>query len=360
MEKPLGKTLLALVLVVVSAMTIFSAMLGDHQAGLAQKTNVQAGLAQKTNVQATMVQDPEQVYGECLRHIELHDVYKGKKSLRDLWIGYSDGGDASELDVSVVVSFCHKDLSWLHEYLSGVSLRRLIIVSKCGSPPQKHELPDSAVVMELPNVGRIDHTMAFWMANKVDTRQGHYRENEVVVFLKDNAELHMIAKPRTFVEMLKLADATGFGCFYEPNEGLSQYHLTNALTLLNMTDYGGVSGKFDSSQFKSKYKNMKGWLDDMNIVLPRQLTKVCYGGMYAVKVSRIANVRQSIWERLEESLSRADNIEEGHFAERTWAALLSEPPTPEDANMLVDMADHINFRVAADGGGHLGALSMGY
>jgi hypothetical protein len=32
-----------------------------------------------------------------------------------------------------------------------------------------------------------------------------------------------------------------------------------------------------------------------------------------------------VWEKIEDSLMRGDNIEEGHFAERSWAALLSNP-----------------------------------
>jgi hypothetical protein len=57
------------------------------------------------------------------------------------------------------------------------------------------------------------------------------------------------------------------------------------------------------------------------------------------------------------SLSRGDNIEEGHFAERTWAALLSKPLGLEQADEIMSShAHHTNHFVAADGGGHLGAL----
>ena len=36
----------------------------------------------------------------------------------------------------------------------------------------------------------------------------------------------------------------------------------------------------------------------------------------------------NMWKKLEVSLRRSDNIEEGHFGERSWAAMLSNPLEP--------------------------------
>ena len=67
-------------------------------------------------------------------------------------------------------------------------------------------------------------------------------------------------------------------------------------------------------------------------------------------------VHREVWNSLGTSRTRADNIEEGHFAERTWAALLSKPLGLEQANKIMSHAHHTNHFVATDGGGHLGAL----
>ena len=67
---------------------------------------------------------------------------------------------------------------------------------------------------------------------------------------------------------------------------------------------------------------------DINSFLENQtVVPVCYGGVFLTTYSQIANPPPGVWEQLEQSLSRDDNIEEGHYAERSWAALLSTPLT---------------------------------
>jgi hypothetical protein len=225
---------------------------------------------------------------------------------------------------------------------------------------QSDELPEGALVFHLPNVGRNDHTIAFWMS----MIQYSSQDNEVVVFLKDNLDIHQSSRARSLRHMLRITAKTGYACFQEPSQGMSQFHRTEVLTTLNMTGYDGVAKYLEDGtevvnsnrDFKSKYQNMGDWIARMNITLPAALTPVCYGGIFAVKVSHISSVPSKVWTSLETSLSRGDNIEEGHFAERTWAALLSKPLGLEQANKIMSHAHHTNHFVATDGGGHLGAL----
>ena len=60
----------------------------------------------------------------------------------------------------------------------------------------------------------------------------------------------------------------------------------------------------------------------------RRVAPVCYGGEFAVKRTQILRTPQHVWHNLAESLTRGDNIEEGHFMERSWAMLLT-PPLPK-------------------------------
>ena len=48
---------------------------------------------------------------------------------------------------------------------------------------------------------------------------------------------------------------------------------------------------------------------------------------------------RALWASLTAALSRADNLEEGHFAERLWAALLSAPLPGSAATQLRRAAD---------------------
>jgi hypothetical protein len=49
---------------------------------------------------------------------------------------------------------------------------------------------------------------------------------------------------------------------------------------------------------------------------------------FAASVENIYKQNMNMWMKLEISLTRGDNIEEGHFVERSWAALLSNPLEP--------------------------------
>ena len=66
----------------------------------------------------------------------------------------------------------------------------------------------------------------------------------------------------------------------------------------------------------------------------RPLWQTCYGGSFAARREGIVRWPLSFWRWLSSSLSRGDNILEGHFAERTWAKLLA-PPLSLDQEMAI-------------------------
>ena len=53
--------------------------------------------------------------------------------------------------------------------------------------------------------------------------------------------------------------------------------------------------------------------------------RVCYGGSFATFGRNVQRIPLGDWSALSTALQRGDNIEEGHFVERLWAALLSPP-----------------------------------
>jgi hypothetical protein len=83
-----------------------------------------------------------------------------------------------------------------------------------------------------------------------------------------------------------------------------------------MTSYDGVPKYLEDGSvvvnsnraFKSKYQNMGDWIAGMNITLPAPLTPVCYGGIFAVKVSHISSVPRKVWTSLKTSLSRGGHL----------------------------------------------------
>ena len=96
---------------------------------------------------------------------------------------------------------------------------------------------------------------------------------------------------------------------------------------------------------------MSEWLDAMNLSLPARFTPVCYGGSFAVKSSQIFSIPADTWLAINKSLSRSNNIEEGHFAERTWAGIFSAPISLESEEAIGNRSHYVNSR-----GGEIGAL----
>ena len=259
--------------------------------------------------------------------------------------------------ISAVVSHCNKDLSWFDRFTQGFQLDTVEIFSKCGVIPKG--APEKSTIYSLPNVGRCDHTYAQAMlkiAEEEVENTSRTNSSDIIVFIKDNLDIHQASKPRRFGEMIRIASKMGFACYQRPIGLFSNLHLTNALGTFHMHRYDGADRTNSNHEFLSKYTNMTQWLDDLNITLPKPITPVCYGGIFAVQKSRISSLPIEIWKRLVASLSRGDNIEEGHFAERTWAGLLSNSLTESQAVAIVNQTSRINRKTAYDGGGHIGAL----
>ena len=82
----------------------------------------------------------------------------------------------------------------------------------------------------------------------------------------------------------------------------------------------------DNKEFLSdKYRSLKSWKEDMSIMLPQgPIFPVCYGGMFGVKEKLLLNQSHQAWEKITNSLERGDNIVEGHYAERSWAGMLTD------------------------------------
>lgn len=83
-----------------------------------------------------------------------------------LWKGighYDKKTTDPDLQVHIVVSHCKSPLDWLQEFTEGIATESIHIITKCGSPVLG--APDFSTIIELPNVGRCDHTYAWYIAN---------------------------------------------------------------------------------------------------------------------------------------------------------------------------------------------------
>lgn len=256
----------------------------------------------------------------------------------DLWVGNITGETPRRTKVSVVVSWCDERLQFLKDFVDGLPIRSIFIYSKCTSrgliPSRLQELGDVHELV-LDNVGRNDHTYAHHMANMTT-----FSHDEVVLFIK--ASTHNQIRIRSAQEMVRIASTRlGFACLSGPIPCYSVWHKTAfILAHFNLQKYRGPS-----TGFRSPYQNprMSSWAKDIGLTLPKVVMPVCYGGAFAVLASQIG-VNKHVWPALEQSLSRGDNIEEGHFAERSWAALLMAPIAQQEALELLEISEATCYR----------------
>ena len=247
----------------------------------------------------------------------------------DLWNGRvrTTIKDKKTVKTSLVVTFCSGNLHWLKNFTDGFVFDHTFVAVKCGIQPDKDTLPENATLVSLPNVGGCDHTMAYWMSNILPTLSRAYNQDDMVVFVKDSLVHFPAFNVRDFKATWEIATSDqGFGCFLESSCGFSFYSDLKVLRKFSMRGYVRNSLRTAKKDvgFKSSYDNLDEWHRALGITVHGPYIPVCYGGMYIVKRAKIEAVPMELLRNLTTNLARGNNIEEGHFAERTWAALLMD------------------------------------
>ena len=288
--------------------------------------------------------------------------------------------------VDLVVSHCSINIGWIDELEQ--TLARLhttpktFIYTKCGNWPDPSpwspdgEWSHGRIVYRLSNVGRCDHTFAHHIVERYDDLP------DTLLFVKDStfaAPQHRLLSVRATDWMpLLLANRGGFICGREPCHGSggdpcyggeegqreaapdaygSVWHLTRTLVSFG-TDIFPPGGyrtgheqnrrlDLEEGSFSPRAHFTMGdwWNETFSADLATELhsravVPVCYGGTFGVSNARQAlqRISRDDWVALRDSLSRADSIIEGHFAERSWMALLTPPldaPIGEELAMAV-------------------------
>merc|ERR1711862_279930 len=233
------------------------------------------------------------------------------------------------------ISYCNEDMLWMQEYfdriynLKNIKIQNTFIYSKCVPKNKSHAIegytPPGSTIFKLPNVGRCDHNIAHFMSrmNEEDAAD----DNHYVIFLKASRYLYQKdMQYRPLVDQLRIAAKNGFSCEAEPTYQ-SLYYNTTTLRQFHIKVHR--EEKVDVSN----YTNMGQWLDNLGIELPSPITPVCFGANFVVKSSQIFSKRD-IWKKIEISLERGNNIVEGHYAERSWAGILSNHLSPYETDIL--------------------------
>ena len=107
--------------------------------------------------------------------------------------------------------------------------------------------------------------------------------------------------------------------------------------------------KMDQGEFLSEHTTLSKWWHAMGAPDPPEAMQVCYGGVFSGSFRNIykstdvdevvAGMDRSAWKNVEVSLSRGNNIQDGHYAERSWAAMIHTPLPRYQLEALVERAD---------------------
>jgi hypothetical protein len=259
--------------------------------------------------------------------------------------------------VALIISLCKTNLTWLHKELASLLIKSITIYSKCGREDlgrrflQEYDetVPDTRM-LTLSNVGRVDHNIAHYLNALSNAKKPSDR---ILLFVKDtnDQKVHQPYQEKVLLAQMvsKAATSTlGFACGLVPvfqgytnNRTMSIWHDTSRLMTFSLPRYG--NGRYNKSTHDVKFNSAKSfseWAESMQIRFPTPLAPVCYGGSFAVKQSNIARSQRS-FKHLELSFSRGDNIVEGHYGERSWAAILM----PRISQNVTQILQHMAFEV---------------
>jgi len=279
-----------------------------------------------------------------LKKLTNEDIVQG------LWKGRfhnTEQIDPHTQNIHIAVSVCNSDLNWINELTHDYKISSIHIISKCGRP--LINAPPDASIELLPNVGRNDHSFAYYISHILDGKLAETNsdpDNSIVMFLKDNNnsyQKHMHWS--SMDEMISLAASEhGFSCGLFGDDVLSAYHVSDYLFQFSLNSHSRMTYDREDTTiapFKSDFENLGHMLTVLHEKPRDGLLQVCYGGSFAASVTNIKKVPHVAWKGFEKVLSRGDNIEEGHFMERSWAALLSTPLESAEQSILHNYANDI-------------------
>ena len=171
-------------------------------------------------------------------------------------------------------------------------------------------------IIELPNIGRIDHTLVYHILENWDSLPNTLVSlpGSILMCYTKGSHLSAIMK-RVKTDVIK----TKYFGFYSP-----RFRKVSPDFNYNIDNYmaEGLCNRNNNPFIKSEYPSFQAW--KKAIIDDRPIRYIAFRGMFAVCKENIKYIKKEIYVNLLSSLSVGDNIENGHFAERIWAHLFRQ------------------------------------
>lgn len=180
--------------------------------------------------------------------------------------------------------------------------------------PEGVPYTNKLVIKQLPNIGRIDHTLAYHIIEDWDSLPDIIINipGSIMMCPVKGQYLSMIMKS---IPILQSKYSGFYGPRFRKTDNRFNYTIDNYQA-------EGVCNRNDNPFIKSEYADFKAWKTAIIDNLPMRY--VAMRGMFSVCKENIRHIDKQIYINLRESLSVGDNIENGHFAERIWAHLFRQ------------------------------------
>lgn len=220
---------------------------------------------------------------------------------------------AENFSLEIVVSVYKESLDWLPELRRRYPHARVVVYSKDPSN-------SLAGAISLSNVGRCDHTYLYHIVKGL--KEGSL--SDVTLFL-----------PGSLYDVWKKQFA--FRWFLLPRLSRKMSFASAILSLtkqgFSLLDYCGSAKVNYNMQsgcnvLPAKVRPFGAWWNSLTRGDEEVPWIVALWGVFAASREAIERRPLALWEELLSQMSEGDNLEAGHFMERSWRALLTRgPPT---------------------------------
>jgi len=250
----------------------------------------------------------------------------------------------------IVLAHGTKSIKWLGDAVrrlreKGANVTHVHIVSKCGYTPNTTSLGVFVgLVINVTtrhNVGRNDETFVRFLVDRYETLPTS------LFFLKDSTrqqinglQSYLHINIGHWLANSLAASPVGFAChlsgsiqsagLYHVAATADKYRFAKHITTHEQNTAGVAEGL---RSFMAPWRPLRNFTHHFLSAKTHQhldaaqhpVRRVCYGGSFATFGHNVQRIPLGDWSALSTALQRGDNIEEGHFVERLWAALLSPP-----------------------------------
>jgi len=225
-----------------------------------------------------------------------------------------DNMDNSKLKVVIITRYNEK-VDWINYIIDSVD--QIIIYNKGYNDElfKDYTPPAKVIIKKLPNIGRIDHTIAYHILENWDNLPGTLISLPASILMCYKKAHYLNGMKKRF-DMVK----DRYNGYYSP-----RFHKVSPTTYnytIDSYQAEGYCNKNNNPFIKSEFKDFREWKE--SIIDTRPIHYIGMRGMFIVSKENILYINKQIYFNLLASLSVGDNIENGHFAERIWAHLFRQ------------------------------------